>query len=545
MAEAQPGMTTRARAAVMGLRGKRRAFVAFLAGSLSVLAFAPFHAFPILFLTLPVFVWLIDAAETPRDAAVAGWWFGFGYFLFNLFWIGEAFLVEADKFAWLLPFAVTMLPAGIALFWAVAAYLMKRLWFAGAGRLVLFTLMLGLAEWLRGHLFTGLPWNVIGYALTYPLPLMQSAALMGVYALTFLAIPIFAAPLVLLAEAPASRWRTAVLQSFLIAAVPLATLAAYGQWRLLGPQPADLAGLKVRIVQPSVPQREKWLAEKQRQIFNDHLELSRTAPTGEKDDMAGITHVVWPEAAMPFLPLEHPEALEIIANLLPDGTMLVSGALRRTLDAENAQHGFNSLMVFDSSGKLVATYDKAHLVPFGEYLPMVSVLGTLGFRKLTQGLGAFDTGPNPRPLLAIPGLPPTGGLICYEVLFPGQIISDDRRPGLIINVTNDGWFGDTTGPRQHYYQTRVRAVEEGLPIIRAANNGISAVIDGFGRERATIALNVRGVTDSGVPAALAPPPYARFRDWIFFTLAALLGALSAHMRRSAKGAVVQDRLSRT
>ena len=510
----------RAAAGVAGLQGKRRYLVAFLAGLISVLAFAPVFFFPVLFFTLPVLVWLIDGSDGPRSAALAGWVFGFGYFIASLFWIGEAFLVEAEKFAWLMPLAVMILPAGLALFWAGAAAAARYFWRRDASRVLVFAITLTIAEWLRGHVLTGLPWNVLGYALTYPLNLMQSAALMGVYALTLVAAVVFSAPLVVAAEADRTRQCTALIQALLIATLPIACFAAFGAWRLSASPPEYVPGVTLRIVQPSVPQREKWQPQKQSAIFAEHLDMSAVGPNGKKDDLAAITHVIWPEAAMPFLPLEHPEALAAIGAMLPDGAVLVTGALRREKIPGSEQKGFNSLMAFGDKGQLIATYDKAHLVPFGEYLPFNAVLGAIGFKKLTKGLGSFATGPMSRPLLTIPGLPPVAGLICYEVLFPGHVIDRALRPGAIINVTNDGWFGDTTGPRQHFHQTRVRAVEEGLPIIRAANNGISAVIDPYGRVLHSLGLNIKGVADSGLPAAAGPTPYVRFGDVI---LAMLLG----------------------
>ncbi len=504
--------------AVASLRGRRRFAAAFFAGVLSVLAFAPVFCFPVLFFTMPVLVWLLDGSKGPRSAAAAGWIFGFGYFLANLFWIGEAFLVEAEKFAWLMPFAVTILPAGLALFWAGAAAAARTFWRPGASRVLVLAIALSVAEWLRGHVLTGLPWNVLGYALTYPLELMQSAALMGVYALTLVAAVIFTAPLVIAAEAEGTRPRIAIIQAALIAALPIACFTAFGGWRLSISPPQNIPGVSIRIVQPSVPQREKWQPQNQGAIFTQHLEMSAMSPDGRRDNLAGITHVIWPEAAMPFLPLEHPEALSAIGAMLPDGAILVTGALRREKLASGEQQGFNSLMAFGDQGQLIATYDKAHLVPFGEYLPFDTVLGAIGFKKLTKGLGAFATGPSSRPLLDIPGLPPIAGLICYEVLFPGQVIDRSTRPGAIINVTNDGWFGDSTGPRQHFHQTKVRAVEEGLPIIRAANNGISAIIDPYGRVVTSLDLNVKGVTDSSLPKAATPTPFVLLGDSVYFML---------------------------
>jgi apolipoprotein N-acyltransferase len=495
---------------------------------------APFYLWPVLFLTLPVLVWLIDGAQIEGDgasfwrrpalrAASAGWWFGFGYFLFGLFWIGEAFLVEADKFAWLLPFAVTLMPAGLALFTALAAAAARLFWPPGLARILVLAVALSATEWLRGHVLTGFPWNVLGYALTWPLPMMQSAALVGIYGLTLLAVLIFAAPLVLVADASSGRgYRRAMQWAVGIAVLPLLGLYGFGAWRMSGEPVPLIEGVRLRIMQASVDQRDKWKAEKQGEIFQDQLGLSRHDPSGRRDDLAGITHLVWPEAAMPFLPLEHPEALAAIGELLPDGTRLIAGALRvkqpGTGEFGGRREGFNSLMVFTDKGALESVYDKIHLVPFGEYLPFQPTLEWMGLEQLTRWRGGFSVGPNPRPLLSVPGLPAVAGLICYEVIFPSQIVQGATRPGLMLNVTNDGWFGDTTGPWQHFHQARVRAVEEGMPLVRSANNGVSAVIDGYGRILALLPLNARGVIDSGIPAALAPPPYARLGDWTFVSL---------------------------
>lgn len=539
--EAWPGSATLARfadaagrlaARVAQLSGWRRSSAAFLAGAASVLAMAPVHFSPILFITLPVLVWLIDGAgeagvarwAAAKRAAWTGWWFGFGYFLPGLFWIGEAFLVEAEKFAWLMPFAVVLLPAGLALFMALATGAARLAWPAGVARVLLLALAIGGAEWLRGHVFTGFPWNVLGYALTWPLELMQSASVFGIYGLTLLCVAIFAGPLVLIADATARPQNAAsrVLRAVLLAAVPLVGLYGLGTWRLADGPATMLEGVKVRIVQASVPQRDKWRPEKQRQIFEDQLDLSRRDAAGRVDDLAGVTHLIWPEAAMPFLPLEHPEALAAIGDMLPEGSQLLSGALRLKSPGHfapgAAREGYNSLMVFSDAGAVRQIYDKIHLVPFGEYLPMQALLESIGLEQLTRWRGGFSTGVEPRPLLEIPGLPPVAGLICYEAIFPAAIVQGDRRPGLLVNITNDGWFGETTGPYQHFHQSRVRAVEEGVPLIRAANNGISAVVDARGRVVALLGLNVRGAIDSAVPASISPPVYARFGDCTFLAL---------------------------
>jgi apolipoprotein N-acyltransferase len=303
--------------------------------------------------------------------------------------------------------------------------------------------------------------------------------------------------------------------------LPLLSAALYGYVQLAEPLQVAMPRAKIRIVQVSVPQKDKWLLEKQDQILRDHLELSATNAAGMRDDLAGASHVVWPEAAMPFVPLEHPETLATIGRMLPAGRQLISGALRVEPDPSNQDRPwrfFNSLLVFGEKGSLVARYDKTHLVPFGEYLPLRTALEAIGLRPLTRRRGSFESGVTPRPLLHVPGLPAAAPVICYEAVFPGAIIEGAERPGMIVNLTNDGWFGNTTGPRQHFHQARVRAVEEGLPLVRAANNGISAMIDGRGRVLGSLDVDVRGVIDADLPAALAPPLYARFGDLIFLGL---------------------------
>ena len=528
-------------ARIAELSGWRRYAASFIAGSFSVLAMAPLFLWPVLFVTLPVLVWLIDGSQAAPHGArswthrafarafAAGWWFGFGYFVFGLFWVGEAFLVEAEKFAWLLPFAVTLLPAGLALFTGLATGFARLKWPPGLARVIVLALTLSIAEWLRGHVLSGFPWNTLGYALTSPLVFMQSAALFGVYGLTLLTVVVFASPLVVATDSlPAGLGRLhRVAIGSAVALVPLALLYAFGLWRLSGgPDPA-VEGVRVRIVQASIPQRDKWRAEKQGAIFQDQLDLSRRDPSGRRDDLAGVTHLIWPEASMPFLPLQHPEALAAIGDLLPNGVHLLAGALRLKnpeLKFNPRPEGYNSLMVFADDGRLETVYDKIHLVPFGEYLPLQRTLEAIGLEQLAHWRGGFSVGASPRPPLTIPGLPPVVALICYEAIFPGDVVEGSARPGVLVNVTNDGWFGETTGPLQHFHQARVRAVEEGLPLLRAANNGISAVVDAHGRLIATLGLNARGTIDASLPSALTLTTYVRLRDWTFVALALFFGS---------------------
>jgi apolipoprotein N-acyltransferase len=503
--------------------GWHRPALACAAGVASVLAMAPFHVWPVLFLTLAVLVWQIDgvlalpagSSWRHRPAVRAGlvaWWFAFGYFFAGLFWIGEAFLVEADKFAFLIPLAVTLMPAGLALFWAGAAAVASLAWRPGLTRVLSLALALAVAEWLRGHIFTGFPWNVIGYALTYPESLMQSAGLIGIYGLSLVAVVVLAAPLV--------AWADGVpMRGVAISLGTIAALMVYGHWRLAELPPATAEGPRVRLVQPSVPQREKWQPQHQRRIFDLHLGLTARNAAGMEDGAKGVDLVIWPEAAMPFLPLETPVALEELAKALPEGTHLLSGGLRAD-PPDPSRPGvphriYNSLIAFGAGAKPVAIYDKIHLVPFGEYLPLNTLLDAIGLEPLTRRRGGFTPGPDPRPLMTLPRMASFSPLICYEAIFPRAIVQGEERPSFLVNVTNDGWFGNTTGPRQHLQQARVRAVEEGLPLLRVANNGISALIDARGRVLHRLDLDVVGVIDARVPPAMPPTVYSRIGDLLF------------------------------
>jgi apolipoprotein N-acyltransferase len=523
---------------VRSLTGWRWRLAAVGAGALSALAMAPFFLWPVLWLTLPVLVWLIDGAAARHvgkrpvrcfaAAAETGWWWGFGYFLAGLYWIGEAFLVEAEVFAAIMPLAVVMMPAGLALFYAAAAGLAATAWHIGASRVIALALALSATEWLRGHILTGFPWNALGYALTYPIELMQSAAAVGIYSLTLAAVLIFALPAVLWTED--TDRRRGRLAAVAVALLPLMVAGTLGWVRIAYAASNRVPDVKIRIVQAGIPQQERMRPELWAGHFQDHLDLSGRDPAGKADHLAGVTLLVWPETAMPFAAMDSPQALSAIGDLLPKGTTLISGAIRVErgggADGKAPRRFFNSLLALTGSGFLVAFYDKIDLVPFGEFLPLRPLLAALGLTEIAAR-GGYSAGARPRPLLAIPGLPAVVPLICYEAIFPGAVVqgllADQKRPGLIVNITNDGWFGNTTGPRQHLHQARVRAVEEGLPLLRAANNGVSAAFDAYGQPMGHLDLSARGTLDVPLAAALPPPPYARFGE-IFFLAGWLAGA---------------------
>ena len=504
--------------------GWRRRSIAFAAGALSVLAMAPFNAWPILFLTFPTLVWLIDGAGVGRwggvtAAAATGWWFGFGYFLAGLYWIGYAFLVDAPTFGWLLPIAVIGLPAVLAVYTALGVALARMLWVRGAVRILALGVALTASEWLRGHLLTGFPWNAFGYALTAPLALAQAASVCGIWGLTFIAIVVFASPATL------SDDRTETRRPWLPLALSIAVLAAlggFGAWRLARTPTRLVDGVHLRIMQPNLQQDVRFNYSAKQEVMNRYIALSSRASGPQSQGsqslgsqslgMGDTTQLIWPESPFPFFLTHEADALAQITNLLPQGSVLITGAIRLADPDNPAQSGvYNSIDVIDHTGSIAAVYDKVHLVPFGEYLPFEHVLERLGLEELTQQRGGFLAGDRHR-LIAIPGAPTALPLICYEVIFPDEVIPPGERPGWIVNVTNDGWFGFSTGPYQHFQQARVSAIELGLPLARAANTGISAVVDPVGRIINSLPLAVEGVLDAPLPRAISAPVYARVGD---------------------------------
>lgn len=491
--------------------GWRRAAIAFTAGAASTLALAPTNAWPLLFLTFPILVWLIDGAGAGRlgmaSAAVAGWFFGFGYFFAGLYWTGFAFLVDAKTFGWLLPFAVTALPAGLALFTAASCALARALWTRGAPRILTLAVALTAFEWLRGTVLSGFPWNAFGYALTGSLALAQGAALIGLWGLTFIAIYIFASPAVLLDE-PKDTPRPWIFPA--IAALVLIVIFGHGSLRLAQNETQPVAGVRLRIMQPNIPQDEKFNYGAKDAVMRRYAALSAQARGPGASGLRDITHLIWPESAFPFFLAREPAALAQIADLLPQGTVLITGAARpaRT-EGDKTTRAYNSIYAIDHDGSILSIYDKMHLVPFGEYLPFQDALERLGLMQLTKVKGGFVAGERRRSV-NVPRAPAFLPLICYEIIFPGEAVPREEKPGWLLNVTNDGWFGKSAGPYQHLQQARVRAIEEGLPLVRAANTGISAIIDPVGRIIASLPLGTEDVLDAPLPRALSGTPFRHF-----------------------------------
>ncbi|WP_353643449.1 apolipoprotein N-acyltransferase [Mesorhizobium sp. WSM2239] len=480
------------------LWGWRRALTAFLAGAFAVLAQAPYDFFAACFISFPVLVWLLDGAAVSgpvglvrrlAPAFAIGWWFGFGYFLGGLWWIGNALLVEAEAFAWALPLAVVGIPVIMALFYGFAAALARLLWSNNIGRIAALALGFGVAEWLRMILFTGFPWAAIGYA-AMPVPLlMQSVSVVGLIGMNALAVFVFAMP-ALLAGGGGARL------GFALAALIIAAHIMLGYVRLSTPPGPPERTLTVRIVQPSVAMTEKWDAAVADRVFGSIVGLSGApAAAGE----AKPQFILWPETSVPFLFTDRPDALAALGEMLSDGQILIAGAVRSEgAGGKEGTRYYNSVVAIDDSGEIVDAIDKIHLVPFGEYLPFADWLGRLGLEKLVTGPMDFTAG-SKRHSIVLPGGIRALPFICYEIIFPDLVAVDVASTDIIVNVTNDAWFGDTPGPYQHFRQAQVRAVETGLPLVRAANTGISGVIDERGSVVDALAVDARGVIDVTIP----------------------------------------------
>ncbi len=501
------------------LPGGRAMVAAWLAGFASAFAFAPFELFPLLLLGLAVLVVLLDgefARKQPiRNSALLAWAFGFGQFLAGLYWVGYAFTVDAANHGWQLPFAIVFLTGGLALFPALAGTISGWLWRPGHTRIIIFAIAFAFCEWLRGHVLTGFPWNIAAYGWGASLAILQSVSVLGVYGLGFLTV-LFAASLAELFSVPL-RWKFAAAMAALFALLWIA-----GSVRLSQSPTEAVPGVALRIVQPNVAEADKFKRYLALQNWERLLEPS-TSPAKVKP-----TILIWPEAAPPFFLAREPVALQEIAHLTAD-KILLTGAERFEIGPDRTLRFYNSLVGFGRNGQVLFVYDKFHLVPFGEYVPFAGLLNRIGITKLTQGEQGFSSGDGPH-TFALPGAPSVAPLICYEILFPGDVVGR-TRPDWFVNVTDDSWFGPSSGPFQHLLTARVRAIEEGIPVARAANTGISAVIDPLGRTIATLPLDQRGVLDAPLPRSLAPTLYARLGDLAFWLIVAIGGAVGLVLRQ--------------
>lgn len=528
-----PARLGRVSARLSALTGWRRLAAAMALGGLATLALPPAGLLPVLLVAFPGLIWLLDGVETKKGAFAAGWFFGFGHHLLGLYWISAALFTDIERFWWALPLSAVGLPILLAMFSGGATltvHLLRRRGFgAGLGRPLLFAASWCLWEWLRGHVFTGFPWNLIGYGWVGVLPVLQSVSLFGIYGLTLVTVLAASLPAALPDRdtTPRRAWA-----GFAAGLALLAVLGGWGAWRLAGAVDEPVPGVRLRLVQAAIDQRLKWAPGERVQNFQSHLALSAAPPADPGAPPPNV--VIWPETAVPFFIEDDARVRQAMASVTPPGGLLITGAPRTTVGEDGERRYYNGMVAVDGSGAAVASYDKFHLVPFGEYMPLRQWLPV----GAIAGNGAeFSAGPGPRTLHlggSAAGLPPFSPLICYESIFPAAVVDTADRPQWLLNLTNDAWYGRTAGPHQHFAINQVRAVEEGLPLVRVANTGISGLVDAYGRVRHLLGLGERGFIDTTLPKAPdGVTAYARMGDWIFGIglLGCFLAALASRYHR--------------
>lgn len=501
-------MVEKCMAWLAGLRGLRADLAALLLGLVAATALPPIHLLPVLLISVPGLLALINGTAGPWQAARRGWWFGFGHHLLGLYWVTEAILFEAARFWWFVPIAVPALAATLAVFIAAAVGL-ARLASPGWPRVLALAGAWVLTDLARQFVLTGFPWNPWGSVWELPGALgdvfIQPASLVGVHGLTLVTL--------LLAAVPVLGWRWRIGS-----VVVLVAWVAFGLTRLRVEVAQPASPVKVVLVQGNVAQGQKWNQALAVSIFQHYLALTEQ---GVRDTGGGPAVVVWPETAFPGLLQGDTLARQMIARAAGGNPALI-GSVRY----DERERPRNTLFAILDGGAVGAMYDKWHLVPMGEYQPAWFPLPIM----VVPG-GGFAQGPGPL-TLHVPALPPVGALICYEAIFPAQVVEEADRPDWLVNVTNDAWFGDSTGPRQHLAAARMRAVEEGLPLMRAANTGITAAFDARGHELGRIGMRQTGTLIVSLPGAMARTLFARFGLWLPGIAGSVALALGLAIRRN-------------
>ena len=505
------------------LTGWRRNLAAFIFGVFSTLTLAPFFLFPLLIPSFSGLLWLLDSAPSRKRMFLDGWWWGWGFYMTGLYWFCIALMTDTEKFGWLIPPTLFGLTAVIALYSAVACWLMSWIWVRGISKIVVFTIVWTLVEYARGHLFTGFPWNLPGYSFGFSDASLQMASLVGIYGLSWFAVLLGTSPVALGARKGGMVYFSVLWALFLLGSF-------WGAGRLHEadsiPEAARFVpGILLRLVQADIEQPHKWDPKLQIQGLREHVALTHSP------GLENVTHIIWPETAVPMVLSKGALLTRKLGDMLPPGKILITGSLRSEGEGESWQI-WNSLMGLDHDGAIVGSYDKIHIVPFGEFLPFrrwlpKEWLTPVGDTDFSTGAGGH--------LIEFPGLPPTLPLICYEVIFPEFSLPDEVRPKLLLSVTNDAWFGTSTGPYQHFEMARMRAVEQGVPLVRSANTGISAVVNSFGQVIASIPLGVKGIIDAKLPVAQSEATiYNKIKKIVipFLWVVGLLLVLKQYIRRN-------------
>lgn len=463
----------------------------FAAGALSAFGFAPVYALPLFMAGLIFAFFVTDGAKTLKRAALLGYVFGFGFFCAGFYWIANALLVDVYTFGWLYPIVLLATGAFFGLFFVppfmVWHYVKSGLW----GKVLGFASAFVLCEYLRAFFLTGFPWNMAGSMFAFSDVLLQTASLVGTYGLSFLLLVITGAVYVFIKKHDQ--------KAVFAAAGVLFLMAGFGLWRLSVYNQSDLP-FKIRLVQPSIKQSLKWDESALEDNLRTYVKMSKEGGLND------VKAVFWGETATAFSPEDGVYYQDLIKEAVPEGGYLMTGLVR--LDEASGKL-YNSLSVIDDKGQTVAFYDKNHLVPFGEYVPFRKYLPAW-IRPVANQIADLQRGEKFK-VIHLDEVPPFGALICYEIIFPDEVINRKNKPQFIVVASNDGWYGKSFGPYQHFVAAKLRAIEEGISIVRSANNGISAVIDPFGGIRGKMKLGAVGAKDVLLPAILGVDTlYAHF-----------------------------------
>ncbi len=461
-------------------RIKHQKTALFLSGVLASTGFAPIYAVPVFMACLCFCFYLLDQAKTYKQSAVKGYLFGFGFFSAGFYWIANALLIDAATFGWLYP--ITLLATGACFGVFFIFPFMVWHFFKTPNvfcKVSAFSCVMVLMEYLRSFLFSGFPWNMIGSMWGFSDIMIQTASIWGTYGLSFM--------LLFLTGSVYALFQKKYKASFSIIFSVLSFMIVFGLWRL-GVYEDVLSNLKVRLVQPSIAQDMKWDRQALEEHVKTYVDMSR------KDGFGDVKFVVWGETATAFNPKDSTYWQKVISRAVPQNGYLMTGVLR--YDELNDKL-YNSMSVIDDKGETLEFYDKSHLVPFGEYIPFREYLPSW-VRPVANQIADFSVGEKYK-ILKVSGLPTFGALICYEIIFPDEIIHRKNKPSFVVLVSNDGWYGNSSGPYQHFLSARLRAVEEGITVVRSANNGISAVIGPLGQVLGKIGLNEVGALDVYLP----------------------------------------------
>ncbi|QQR38942.1 apolipoprotein N-acyltransferase [Devosia rhizoryzae] len=512
-------------------QGWRRFLLLLVAGAIAGLSVPPLFILPALFVAMPVWIWALDGAERGKGwrrifspAFTIGFAFGWGYFIVAFHWLGAAFFVDGGWIIGAMPFAIAALAALIAVFWGFGSAFAHLFWSHGWTRIITFSAWLAAAEFARGHVLTGFPFDLLGYSLTGSDEMMQLTSVIGIYGVTYLA-PLLASVPALVWPADDRSWSRRLAPLFLALFVIAAQLG-YGYNRLAGTISTERQDIAMRLVQPLVYEHADFGNVDPVALVDRLLMLSdmRMDPTDQ--GLGDITHLVWPESSLPFFLESYPDALARIARLLPEQTTLIAGVPRLPYELDGARTGeppFNSVVAIDTEGEIVASYDKAHLVPFGEFLPFATFFRQIGITQFVPGVDGWSAGDVRRRVLALPNAPAALVLVCYEIIFSGDLGASGSAQ-FMLNPTNDAWFDGSIGPAQHAHHARVRAVEEGMSLIRAANTGLTFATDPVGRITAELAPGQMAALDVRPHQRLNGTIFTRVRHWPFL-IAVIAGML--------------------